>query len=133
MGRERIGDIKSNHEHHACGDNSDQKDEKTAFHSLFLNFIRLLQIYAMMRGIMQAASLPTSSRIQEQLMTHLPLMWFSLAFLAGIVLGSLVTLPLWVWLVFAGVSLALAFSLRFFPLSSLLPQISPVIFNPFPF
>ena len=82
---------------------------------------------------MQAANPPSSSRIQEQFVAHLPLMWFSLAFLTGIVLGSLVSLPIWAWLVLAGIFLALAFSLRFFSLSSFLPQVSPVVFNPFPF
>lgn len=82
---------------------------------------------------MQAESPPTSNRLQEQLMAHLPLMWFSLAFLGGIVLGSLVSLPVWGWLVFAGIFLAVAFSLRFFPLSSFLPQISAAFLNPFPF
>ena len=48
---------------------------------------------------MQAADTPpTSSRIQEQLTTRLPLMWFSLAFLAGIVLASLVSFHIWVWI-----------------------------------
>jgi len=63
---------------------------------------------------MQAANPPTSSRIQEQL-TQLPLMWFSLAFLAGIVLASLISLSIWVW---AGLSLfflVLALFIRFFP------------------
>src|ERR1044071_7073991 len=64
---------------------------------------------------MQAANPPTSNRIRDQLMTHLPLMWFSLAFLAGIVLGSLVSLPLWVWVTLSIISLLLAFSTRFFP------------------
>ena len=45
---------------------------------------------------MQAANPPTSLR--ERLMAQPPLMWFSLAFLAGIVLGSLVSLSLWNWL-----------------------------------
>jgi competence protein ComEC len=46
---------------------------------------------------MQAAKSPTSNRISESLMTRLPLMWFSLAFLAGIILARLVPLSIWVW------------------------------------
>jgi len=46
---------------------------------------------------MQAANPPTSSRIPDRLTTQLPLMWFSLAFLGGIVLASLVSLSIWVW------------------------------------
>ena len=65
---------------------------------------------------MQAANPPISaSQVQDQLTTHLPLMWFSLAFLAGIVLASLVSLPLWVWVALSVISLLLAFSIRFFP------------------
>jgi len=44
---------------------------------------------------------PTSNRIQEQLTTQPPLMWFSLVFLAGIVLSSLVSLSVWVWIALA--------------------------------
>jgi competence protein ComEC len=47
---------------------------------------------------MQAANHPTSSRIPDRLTTQLPLMWFSLAFLGGIVLASLVALSIWVWI-----------------------------------
>jgi competence protein ComEC len=47
---------------------------------------------------MQAANPSPVSRLQEQLTTRLPLVWFSLAFLAGIVLGSLVSLQIWVWI-----------------------------------
>ena len=65
---------------------------------------------------MQAANPPTSaSQLQDQLTTHLPLMWFSLAFLAGIVLGSLFSLSFWVWMVLSVLFLLLAFSTRFFP------------------
>jgi competence protein ComEC len=53
---------------------------------------------------MQAANPPTSLR--EQLTTQPPLMWFSLVFLAGIVLGKLVSLSLWAWL-----GLAIVFTL----------------------
>src|SRR5919106_1275532 len=76
---------------------------------------------------MQAANPPTSNRIQEQL-TRLPLMWFSLAFLAGIVLASLISLPTSVripsageiategiWVGLSIVFLVLALFARFFP------------------
>jgi competence protein ComEC len=67
---------------------------------------------------MQAANSPTSS-IREQLTTQPPLMWFSLVFLAGIVLGSLISLSIWVWLGLAFVCLVLAILIRILPLSSL--------------
>ena len=44
---------------------------------------------------MQAAK--PSSSVLKQLIT-VPLMWFSLAFLAGIILASLVSLSIWVWI-----------------------------------
>ncbi len=47
---------------------------------------------------MQAANTPASNRIQDRLTTQLPLMWFSLAFIGGIVLASLVSLSVWVWI-----------------------------------
>ena len=47
---------------------------------------------------MQAANTPASNRIQDRLTTQLPLMWFSLAFLGGIVLASVVLLSVWVWI-----------------------------------
>ncbi len=50
-----------------------------------------------MKGTMQTAKLSTLSRMQEQF-ARLPLIWFSLAFLAGIILASLISLPIWVWL-----------------------------------
>lgn len=65
---------------------------------------------------MQAANPPTSaSQLQDQLTTHLPLMWFSLAFILGIVLASLVSLPIWVWMALSVLFLLLAFSTRFLP------------------
>ncbi|HEX6270961.1 MAG TPA: ComEC/Rec2 family competence protein [Anaerolineales bacterium] len=63
---------------------------------------------------MQAATPPPANRIQEQL-TRLPLMWFSLAFLAGIVLGSLISLSVSVWVALSIVFLLLALFLRFLP------------------
>ena len=56
---------------------------------------------------MQAANHPTSS-LREQLTTQPPLMWFSLVFLGGIVLGKLVSLPLWVWIVLTVIALFLS-------------------------
>jgi competence protein ComEC len=47
---------------------------------------------------MQAANTPASNRIQDRLTTQLPLMWFSLAFLGGIVLASVVSLSVWLWI-----------------------------------
>ena len=47
---------------------------------------------------MQAADTPPLKRIQDQLTTRLPLVWFSLAFLGGIVLASLVSLHIFVWI-----------------------------------
>lgn len=47
---------------------------------------------------MQAANTPASNRIPDRLTTQLPLMWFSLAFLGGIVLASVVLLSVWVWI-----------------------------------
>src|SRR5688572_24027237 len=91
---------------------------------------------------MQAANPPISaSRLQDQLTTHLPLMWFSLAFLAGIILASLVSLPLWAWVALSIISLVLAFSTRFFPrveqlgtrLSPLFSQSLSFLLHPFPF
>jgi competence protein ComEC len=67
---------------------------------------------------MQAANPPSSSRIQEQLTTQLPLMWFSIAFLAGIVLGSLISLSIWVWSGLALLFVLLAIATRFLPLST---------------
>lgn len=60
---------------------------------------------------MQAANSSTSSRITESLMTRLPLMWFSLTFLAGIILASLIPFSTWIWIgltVFAIVLLILS-------------------------
>jgi len=59
-----------------------------------------------MKAIMQAANPSLWHRIQDQ-MTRVPLMWFSLAFLAGIIAGSLVPLSIWIWITLALVSLIL--------------------------
>jgi competence protein ComEC len=47
---------------------------------------------------MQVANTPTSNRMPDRLTTQLPLMWFSLAFIAGIILASLVSLSIWLWI-----------------------------------
>ncbi len=74
---------------------------------------------------MQAANTPTSSRIQEQLTTRLPLVWVSLAFLAGIVFASLVSLHIFTWLGLAAAALLLLVLARI-----LAPRFSP---GPSPF
>jgi competence protein ComEC len=50
---------------------------------------------------MQAADTSLTSRIPNVFTTRLPLMWFALAFLGGIVLGKLVPLSLTIWLTLA--------------------------------
>ena len=65
-------------------------------------------------------------------MTHLPLMWFSLAFLAGIILASLVSLPIWVWVVFSAIFLFLAFITRISQKQFTFQSLS-FTFHPFPF
>src|SRR5215212_7375623 len=61
---------------------------------------------------MQAANTPISNRIQKQLTARLPLMWFSLAFLAGIVLASFLSLHTLVWIALVIISIILAILLR---------------------
>lgn len=56
---------------------------------------------------MQVANPSTSSRLREQLTTRLPLVWFSLAFLAGIVFASLVSLHIFTWIALIVVSIIL--------------------------
>ena len=68
---------------------------------------------------MQAANPPTSLR--ERLTTQPPLMWFSLVFLAGIVLGSLVSQSLQTWIALAGSAILLSILVRVFA-SRLLPS-----------
>ncbi len=65
---------------------------------------------------------PATPPFQEQL-THLPLMWFSLVFLAGIILASLVSLSAWLWVGFAALILIL------FILSRVLASWSPFLEN----
>jgi competence protein ComEC len=66
---------------------------------------------------MQAANPPTS--LWERLTTQPPLMWFSLVFIAGIVLGWLVSLPIWVWMGLSAFFLLLAIIARLIRLSFL--------------
>ena len=61
---------------------------------------------------------PTTSRLQEQLATQPPLMWISLAFLGGVVLGSLVSLSLWIWVVLVVAFIILSILARVFHLST---------------
>src|SRR5687768_15207569 len=75
---------------------------------------------------------PPTSRLQEQL-TQLPLMWFSLAFLGGIVLASLVSLSIWTWAVLSVLFLILALCIRFFSLSAFRSHPLAFIFRPFTF
>ena len=77
---------------------------------------------------MQAVNPPSS--LYERLTTQTPLMWFSLAFLAGIILGSLVSLSLWVWLALAVLAIFLSIFAQLF--SSHIP---PALFllRPFTF
>ena len=78
------------------------------------------------------ANPPATSRLQQQL-TQLPLMWFSLAFLAGIILASLISLSIWTWAVLSIFFLALALFIRYFPLSSLRPYPLSFLLQPFTF
>jgi len=80
---------------------------------------------------MQAENPPTSLR--EQITTQPPLMWFSLLFLAGIVLGSLVSLSLWIWIGLAAAFIVLAVLARVFRFSSLIPHPSSFLLHPFAF
>ena len=75
---------------------------------------------------MQAANPPTSLR--ERLLTQPPLMWFSLVFLAGIVLGSLVSVSIWIWVGLAFVFIVLAILSRILNLSSFLFLLQPFAF-----
>jgi competence protein ComEC len=73
---------------------------------------------------------PALSRLQEQLTTRLPLVWFSLAFLGGIVLASLVSLHIFVWITLFIIADILILVSRF--LSRRLPSF-PRILSPFTF
>ena len=65
-------------------------------------------------------------------MTHLPLMWFSLAFLAGILLAKLMSLPIWVWLAFSAIFLFLTFITRISQRRLSFQSLS-ITFHPFAF
>ncbi len=69
---------------------------------------------------MQATNHPTSLR--ERFTTQLPLVWISLAFLAGIVLASFVPLPLWAWIAIFVFSILLAIAFRL--LATRIPSLS---------
>src|SRR5215212_2180001 len=75
---------------------------------------------------MQAAKPSSSVDTLKQLIT-VPLMWFSLAFLGGIVLASLVSLSLWVWI---GLTVAVIFLLVL--AQTVLPRVT-TSFTPSPF
>ncbi|RPJ20963.1 MAG: ComEC/Rec2 family competence protein [Chloroflexi bacterium] len=86
---------------------------------------------------MQAANTSTASRIQEQLTSRLPLVWFSLAFLGGIVLASLLSLHIFVWFALIVVSifliiLARILALRLHPSSFILHPFFRIL-HPFSF
>lgn len=84
----------------------------------------------MMKDTMQAENSSPSSRIPESLASRLPLMWFSLFFLAGIVLASLVSLAVWAWIGLV------VFAIFLLIISQILtPRIPslPVFFRPFAF
>jgi competence protein ComEC len=61
---------------------------------------------------MQAETVSTPSHIPSVLTTRLPLMWVALAFLAGIVLGSIESLSTTIWLVLAAIALIFALFTR---------------------
>jgi len=79
---------------------------------------------------MQAANTSTFSRVREQLTTRLPLMWFSLAFLAGIVLARLVSLHIFVWIGLFVIADLLLIASRL--IARRLPSL-PFFFSPFAF
>ncbi len=81
----------------------------------------------MMQNTMQAESPTPSSRLQA-LATNLPLVWVSLAFLAGIVFASLVALPLLAWIAIFVFSILLAIAVR-----ALSKRIAPLSSFLFPF
>jgi competence protein ComEC len=79
----------------------------------------------------------TASRLKEQLSTRLPLVWFSLAFLAGIVFASVVSLHSITWLALAAAAILLLIVSRFilarFPPSTFQRPLSTFLFPPFTF
>jgi competence protein ComEC len=81
---------------------------------------------------MQAEDTSLTSRIPNVLTTRLPLMWFALAFLGGIVLGKLVSLSLTIWLVLATLALIAALFSRIV-IKNLPPSSRPLSLIPFLF
>ena len=63
---------------------------------------------------MQAANPSLFNRMKEQLTAQPPLMWFSLLFLGGIVLGWLASFPLWIWIAFGVLAIVSAILSRIF-------------------
>jgi competence protein ComEC len=78
----------------------------------------------MMKDKMQAENHPSPNRLQEQLNSHLPLVWISLAFLAGIILGKTLPFSPSFWILLVIVILILAFTARILLRSVSLPQIN---------
>jgi competence protein ComEC len=88
-------------------------------------------------GVSTDHSTPATSRLQEQLTTRLPLVWFSLAFLAGIILARLISLHIFVWfalVIFSIVLIILSriFSARLQPPTPHFPLFT-IILQPFSF
>lgn len=79
---------------------------------------------------MQAAIPSTTNRLQEQLTTRLPLVWFSLSFLAGIVFASILSFHVFVWITLIVASILLIVLLRV--LTPRFPSL-PSLFSPFTF
>jgi len=75
---------------------------------------------------MQAANPPTS--VWARLSTQPPLMWFSLAFLGGIVLGKAVLFSVWIWMGLALAFVVLAIIVRILRLSSFHVLLAPFTF-----
>jgi len=83
-----------------------------------------------------------ANRLQDQLTARLPLLWFSLSFIAGVILGSVVFLPgiVWLALAFAIVVIAILARRLTHPFdsaqgrpSSFIPHPSSFILHPFSF
>jgi competence protein ComEC len=49
-------------------------------------------------------SKPLNTQAPEQLLNALPLLWFSIAFLAGILVSSFAAISVWIWLLLAGIT-----------------------------
>ena len=54
------------------------------------------------------AAMNRTAQVQEVFTRRLPLLWFSLAFLGGAVLASVLGMPVYVWLMWAGAAVVLA-------------------------